>query len=254
MGHLGATQSKYKDKGLTVIGLTNEPRGLVDKFVAETKATHPIVIENGDSMPAYESNSFPTIVLIGADGRILATGGIADQQIEEALKAVILPPTLPAKLAPAQALLDKRKFGEARVLLEKASADEKAAEDDKSAAAAAVTWIDELAKRRMDGAAADASKGDPVSAAETYEQLAEQFKGTPAEGAAAAALKELLADPAKKKEVDGAKAWDKLQTAIRELKPKKAIPKVKGFLSSFKGTKAAEAAQKVLDGLVAQDK
>lgn len=254
MGHLGETYAKYKDKGLTVIGLTNEPRGLVDAFVAKNKATHPIVIESGDSMRAYKSDSFPTIVLIGADGVILATGGIADQQIEEALKSVVLPPVLPASLAPAQALLDKRRFGEARALLVKAAADEKAEEGGRASATEAVTWIDETAKRRMDGAAADAAKGDPAAAAETYEQVADLWKGAPAADAAAAALKELLSDPARKKEIDAAKAWDKLQTALVELKAKKAVPKLKGFLSNFKGTKAADAAQKALDELLAKEK
>lgn len=237
-----------------VIGLTNEPMGLVEKFVSDTKATHPIVIENGDSLRAYGGTGFPTIVLIGADGKVVATGGIGDAQIEEALQKVFLPPKLTGKAAVAQPFLDKRKYAAARKALDAVAADEKAPAEDRSSAQAALAWIDETGKRQLESAAADAAKGDAVAAAETYERVAESFKGLPQADDAGKALADLFADPAKKKEIDAAKRWEVVKEKIAGEKPKKAIPVVRGFLSSFKGTKAAAEAQKVLDTLEAQTK
>lgn len=246
MGHLDELHAKYKDRGLSVIALTNEPRGLVDKFVADTGAKHPVVIEEGDSIKSFAGKGFPTIVLIGADGRVLANGGISDAQIEEALKEVEIAPKLPAKLAAAQALLDKRKYGEARAALEKAGAVESAPEEERKAAQDAVAWLDETAKQRLDRASVKATQGDAVAAAEIYERTIAEYKGAEPAAAAAAALKELTSDPAKKKEIDGAKAWADLQEKIADMKPKKALPLLRSFVSKYEGTKAGEEGRKIL--------
>ena len=37
MGHLNELQEKYGAKGLTVVSITNEPRGLVDKYIEEAR-------------------------------------------------------------------------------------------------------------------------------------------------------------------------------------------------------------------------
>lgn len=159
MGHLDELQAKYSDKGLTVIALTNEGRGLVDRFVADTGARHPIVIESGDSLRAYGGTGFPTMVVIGADGRIAANGMPNEAMIEDLLKKVRLAPKLPAKLAPAQQLLDRKKYGEARKLLEKSAA-EGAPEDERSAATAAIEWIDATGKATVEDARADLERPD----------------------------------------------------------------------------------------------
>jgi hypothetical protein len=246
-----------------VIALTDEPRGLVDKFVTETGAKHPIVIESQNSDEAFGVGGYPTIYLIGADGKIISGKGIPnDAMIEDALKSVRVPPKLTPKLAPQQKLMDARKYGEARAALAKAV--ETLTDLDKDQAQAVIAWIDENAAKSLeqanayagkaaDGATADASKADPVEAAAIYREIAEQYKGLEAANTAAAGLKDLLADPAKKKEVDAADGWEKLQDRIAELKPKKAVPLLKAFLNAHKGTKAAEAAQKVYNRLSTMD-
>ena len=239
-----------------VIGLTNEARGLVDKFVADTKATHPIVIEGSDSAQTFGISGFPSSFLIDADGKVAWSGhpgNLTPELIEAQLKNVRLVPQLPAKLSAAQALLDKRKFGDARKLLEKAAADEKASDEDRKAATDAVAWLDDNAQRHMKSAAEDAAK-DPFSASEAYSDLAEQYKGTETASAAEKALKDLLSDPAVKKEIDCTRKFADVKARIRDLKPKKAIPIVKGFLSGAKGTKVATQAEELLRTLEAADK
>jgi hypothetical protein len=257
VGHLGQLYEKYKDRGLVVVGLTNEPRGVVDKFVADTSAKHVIVLESGDSGNSYKIKGYPSTFLIDVNGKIVGTsddGGVSDQAIEAQLAKVLLPPKLTPKLAPAQALLDKKKFADARKLLDKTTADEKAADEDKKAAEEAVKWMDEAAKRQLDAAAADVTGGDYASAAETYVRISEQFKGLPAGTDADKALKDLLADPARKKEIDAANRFDEMKARLSDLKPKKAIPIVKGFLTNWKGTKAGAKAEELLKDLETQDK
>lgn len=250
MVHLDELQEQYRDKGLVVLALTDEPRGLVDKFVAETRAKHAIVMEEGES---FKVRAFPTTYLIDVNGRIVGEGMPDPGTLQAQLAKVRMPPKLTEKLAPAQKLLDARKWGDARKFLEKAAADEKAAAEDRESAQSGVTWLDETAKMRLDDAAADALRGDPVAAAESYESIAALFKGAPAATDAETALAELMKDPARKKEIDGARKLDEMKERIAEMKPKKAIPVVKSFLNSWKGTKAADAAQKILDELTAAE-
>ena len=71
MVHLNELWEKYKDKGVVVLLVTNEPRGLVDAFVSQTGAKFPIVIETTNSIESYEGKGFPTQVAIGPDGKII---------------------------------------------------------------------------------------------------------------------------------------------------------------------------------------
>lgn len=231
-----------------MIALTNEARGLVDKFVADTSAKHPIVIEGTDSASTYQIKGFPTTYLIGADGKVIAEGMPNEQMIEEALRYVRLVPKLaPAKLAPIQKLLDARKLAEARAALVKAR--DAGSEEEKAAATEAIDWIDESGKLALQGAGEMVTSGDFAGAAAEYRRVGEQHKGTEHGDAAAKALKDLLADPARKREVDAADAFEKLREKISDMKPKKALPSVKGFLTSWKGTKAAAEAEKIREKL-----
>lgn len=216
--------------------------------MADTGAKHPIVIEGSDSAKTFGIKGFPTMYVVDADGKVAAQGMPNEQMLEQLLQKVRLVPKLPAKLAPMQKLLDARKFAEARAGLSKV-AETSVVEEEKSSAQAAVAWIDENATRRMASAAEDLGKGNIADAAQIYRDLSEQYKGTDAGTSAANALKELLADPAKKKELDAADGLAKLKAKIADMKAKKALPFVKGFVNSNKGTKAGDAAQKVLEGL-----
>lgn len=218
----------------------------MDKFVEQTKAKHPIVIESSDSAATYEIKGFPTMYVLDPDGKVAAQGMPNEGMLEELLKKALKPPALIGKAAATQKLFDGRKYGDARAQLAKLA--ETGTDEEKASAAEAVQWIDEMAKRRL-ASAAEESAADPGSAAVSLKQTAEQWKGTPFADDASKALKDLLADPAKKKEVDAAEALVKLEAKIADMKPKKALPFVKGFATSWKGTKAGEKAEKLLADL-----
>lgn len=74
---LEAMYQKYKDKGLTVVGInTDGPRSQakVKPFVDNLKISFPILVDlNGDVMRQYRVMVLPTTFLIAPDGKILKT-------------------------------------------------------------------------------------------------------------------------------------------------------------------------------------
>jgi hypothetical protein len=243
--HLNELWEKYKDKGVVVLMVTNEPRGLVDAFVAQTGAKFPIVIESTNSIEAYEGRGFPTQVAIGPDGKIIGDS-FSEQMIADYLPKQRIPPKLPEKLQAAyQKLMDKDKLADARKLLVDASA--KGTEEEKTAAQGMVQWIDEGGTAQLTAAAEADTKGDPAAAAEIYEDLVKSYAGLEPATKAAEAMKTLLADPAKKKEVDGGKALAKARVeASGEAMVKKKIAAFNVVVTKWKGTKAAAKAADII--------
>src|SRR5262245_13447926 len=100
-----------------VIAVTNEPRSVVDPFVAKFAPKFPVVIESGDSLDKYEGAGFPTQVAIGPDGKIIGDS-FSEQMIADYLPKQRVPPKLPDKLAAAyQKFLDKDKLADGRKML-----------------------------------------------------------------------------------------------------------------------------------------
>ena len=243
MGHLDELYAKYRDRGLVVLAVTDEPRGLVDKFIADTGAKHPIVIESGDSMRAYGGTGFPTMVLIDARGRVAVAGHAQESDIERLLADTWSVPVLPKKLAAVQKTLDKGEYAAARKALEAQLAGTGLDEADRKAAEDAMKWIDDRGAKILAGAEEDERAGDAYGAAQGYRRAAEAFKGGETGTKADAALKALLADKAKKREVDGGDLLEKNRAKLRSMKPEQAAAWCRSFVKNFEGTKAAAKAQ-----------
>jgi hypothetical protein len=235
--------AKYKDRGLVVLAVTDEPRGLVDKFIATTGAKHPIVIEEGDSLRAYGGTGFPTMVLIDPRGRIAVAGNPQESDIERLLDQAWTVPTLPKKLAAVQKTLDKGDYAGSRKALEGQLAGTGLDEADRKAAEDTVKWIEDRGAKMLAGAEEDEKAGDAFSAATGFRRAAEAFKGAETGTKAEAALKALLADKEKKRAVDGGDLLEKNRAKLRSLKPEQAAAWCRSFVKNYEGTKAAEKAQ-----------
>lgn len=88
---------EFKDRGLIVIGLNvGEEREVVEKFVKQNKPAYPIALTSDSPVvAAFEVNAFPTYVLIGADGSILAEQ--VGSEGEAALREMVAKAKLPAR-------------------------------------------------------------------------------------------------------------------------------------------------------------
>jgi cytochrome c biogenesis protein CcmG/thiol:disulfide interchange protein DsbE len=65
-------QKKYKESGLTVVGVAMDEEGwtIVKPFVAETKINYPIVIGNSDLATRFGVDGLPVTLLIDRNGKI----------------------------------------------------------------------------------------------------------------------------------------------------------------------------------------
>ena len=74
-------QERYKDSGLSIIGVSiDESWNPVKAFVEEKKVNYPIVLDNEGVRKLYELNSMPMTLLIDRNGEIAASYiGVVDK-------------------------------------------------------------------------------------------------------------------------------------------------------------------------------
>jgi hypothetical protein len=252
--HLDELYAKYRDRGLVVLAVTDEARGLVDTFIEKTGAKHPIVIEKGNSVADFGINSFPSMFLIDADGRIAVAGMAQEADIERLLQDAWVAPALPKKADAARKPFEKGDYAGARKALEAALAGTGLDEADRKAAEAALGWIDERGTKMLGKADAAAKAGDAHAAAATLRKAAESFKGLDTGAKADEALKVLLADKNAKREIDAGDTWEKAGAKLRSMKPEQAAAACRQIEKKYEGTKAAEKAKAAAERYEAQSK
>jgi hypothetical protein len=247
--HLDELQEKYGAKGFTVLAVTNESRALVDAFVTKNSAKHPIVIEASDSAGAFGIKGYPSPFLIGPDGKILVAGQPSDQDIEAALEKVRLLPEVPKKLEPIKASIEKERFADARLKLDKALLDPAITAEEKDAGEKLREWLDWYVQGTIDGAKAMAAKGDFYEASVALEDACKTLKGMPAAAEAASLLKEMLADKKSKDEITAGERLAKAKEKAKDLDAKKAILLFKPIASKYEETKAGAKAKAIIEEL-----
>lgn len=86
--HLIELHEKHKDKGLTIIGLSDEGKDVVAPFAEKMKMTY-VVGFGSQSGGDYGVKGIPTAFVVGADGKLVWSGhpmqGDFEKAIEEAL-------------------------------------------------------------------------------------------------------------------------------------------------------------------------
>ena len=82
---------KYKDKGVQVMGVTDEPRGVVEKFHQELGYDYPIFLDSyGDANRRYAVRAIPHVVVIGKNGIIRWMGSPFDTEgVTEAVESAL---------------------------------------------------------------------------------------------------------------------------------------------------------------------
>ncbi len=80
----------YGKKGLTVIGIDPfDQRDDVADFLAKRGVTYPILLDDSGVSKAYRVSAYPTVYLIGRDGKILYMQVGYGEKTEERLRAII---------------------------------------------------------------------------------------------------------------------------------------------------------------------
>ncbi|MBI4583730.1 MAG: hypothetical protein HY717_06880 [Planctomycetes bacterium] len=85
MNHL---HEKFESKGLTIIGVTDEPAGKIEKFIDDRGIDYLVAIGGGE---AYRTRGIPHAWLVGAKGEVVWEGHpmqLKEGMIEKFLKEV----------------------------------------------------------------------------------------------------------------------------------------------------------------------
>jgi thiol-disulfide isomerase/thioredoxin len=88
--HLNEIYAKYKDKGLQVVGITDENRAKIIKFEKDVPIEYPVGLDvGGKYSKPFGIQGIPHAVLVDKSGKVVWEGhpmSLKDSQIEEILK------------------------------------------------------------------------------------------------------------------------------------------------------------------------
>lgn len=234
---------------MTVIGVSDETPTKVKSFLSKNRVNYLIAV---GSAPGYSTRSLPSAWLINADRQIVWQGhpmSLSDRMIVPHLADVRLRPTftLPSSLKSAERLLNDGRYAAGlRVIdtyLKKEPTDHKTVSDVRGRVVA-------YGERRIATAEGLAADGDHARAIKAMAEIEKAFRGTPVADQARTKRRTWLRDPKFKAERDAAKLLAKAEKLIAQRRFKKARASLERLLKAprFAGTKAREAAEKLMAG------
>lgn len=87
--HLNELYAKYRDRGLVIIGITNEDRPTVEKFLKGLPIKYAVAFDEGGKMGQhFRIRGIPHAFLVNADGKIVWQGhpmALREAEIEKVL-------------------------------------------------------------------------------------------------------------------------------------------------------------------------
>ncbi len=87
--HLNEINKKFKDKGLVVVGITDENTATVEKFQKTLPMDYNVATGGADIEKKIGISGIPQAFIVGKDGKVLWQGHpmqLSDAEIEKALK------------------------------------------------------------------------------------------------------------------------------------------------------------------------
>ena len=237
--------------------MSNEAKGKLESYIDAKEVAFPIV-SAPEAGGKYGVKGYPTYYLVSAKGEVLAGpqhSKFSDEQIEKALKDVVLFPDVPDKgeFKSIKKLWKKRKLVEVSRSLTKILQNESATAEDRAAAQS----IRKVLDSRIEGAletVKKAPKGPDYYATEKrLKSIVKDFKGMPVAAEAAAILKEFKKDAKIKKEIGASKKLASLRKKYKLTKrsdQKKLKTALSSFLRRYSGTVAADKARTLLGQLM----
>lgn len=198
-------------RGVRVVGVTRDPRASVEAFLRETKASFPVAIVHTEVLRDYDVTGFPSLFLVGPDGRLARSGLTAvpgEAEVSDYLGLTPpLPPTPPA-LEPALAALREDRWADAEAAFAACAEGKGCPPEAASAARDARAWVARTANALLASAEADLARGEVAEAVRSLDRLARGYGDAGVGPRAAARRDALLADPGRARTVAGAQALE----------------------------------------------
>lgn len=238
---------EYGRKGLTIVGVSNEPATRLEPFISKHGIEYAIAVGGASE---YRYRGIPHAWLVSPSGKIVWDGhpaNLSSKLLEAELKNVQLVPVfkLPKALKKAQDLLNKGDLGKGIKSL-KGYLEEPASKRVAKRAKKALKKARSFGSRTLEAALQDAEDGHYGEAIESLTKLKRMFKGHEVGDKASVTLKKWKRDKSVKAELAGLRVLNTAKQAIREKKYKKANALLESVLRSkkLKGTKVRERAEK----------
>jgi peroxiredoxin len=257
-GGIQATAQKYGDKPIAFVAVNSgTPAPLVAQYARSVRLTWPVIVdldrsfENACKVNEISLQNIMQVAYITADGQ-LQFGSYAnlDQTIERALKGAswqIEPAEIPEELWPVWRSIEFAQYAPVAQALAKARISRKG--EVKAAAAKLSELVDKQAAEAM-AAAKVAAEKSKVRGYEQYAAIARRFAGYAAASEASTAGRDIVKDPAYRKELAAVKQIEKQRpltsspkSAVRE----RASAAIKKIISEHPDSEAARLGQEILE-------
>ena len=233
---------KFGEKGLVVLGVSNEPKKLVTETVQKTERKYAIAIVKGEKTDTfYGVKGYPSAYLVDARGRVVWSGhpgALEEKTISDALAKAAVVTQLPDAYKDINKLLQKQDYGKAWDAAGKALAS-KAGDKDLEKLR---TEVETALKKRMDATKAAATASDFGEAVDIYEEVMAEFEGLPGAAEAKAPHDAIVADPNAKDDLAAAAQLKKADAEVRKGEFEKAMVIWKAAAKRYGSTKSGARA------------
>lgn len=237
-----------EDSGLTVIGVTDEGKGLTEKWVAKHGVTYPYAYDKGGKLKRWFGvRGIPHAVLIGPSGKILwrgHPGQLSETVVKRQLGGTLSIPLWEWECRAAAKAMEKGDWSKA---LEEARADE---------ATEIVASIEGFVADQVATMKEANENGDYLGAYRKAGKLKKALSGMPEGDEASTLYDALKADDHAQAVIDVQEKLEKLAEKVGEADKIKAVEKIEDKVRKLKeelpGSYAEEQARALLDRLAKQ--
>lgn len=247
--HLNSMHRKYGDKGLVVLGITDEAKSMVNKHIEKHSMEFPIAIVDPGEERSYGVEGFPTSLLIDVDGTIVWRGHPAafeqefgEKRLEEMLQHTTTFPELPKAYAKVGTSLEKGDYGKAWVEIDKALAQKEVAE-----LLPVKERLDAMANRHLEQATKLLAENAYGAANQTLTLVQQRFAGMPQAEDAAGRLAEIAGNKEAASDISAAERFADAMASWREGDFEKSLKALDSLAKRYPGTPTAERANEILD-------
>lgn len=233
--------------GLVIIGVTDEPPSLVDKWVAKYEPEYPLVSLKTDDLERFlDVGFFPTAAVIDPDGTLAFSGSTRDLRdpLETALKTAKKGPIFPKAFLKVNALIAGGSYDKSYAELLKLIDKGKLSDDERQVADMLKSYLESLAARAHESAKELFAQGFAYEAVQVVRPYAVADPGFPASQECAAFLKQVEEMSDYKGEMKGGELYLEAKEKEEEYDFSDAVKTYRTVFKKFGGTRIAENAMK----------
>ena len=244
LARLNELAGLHGDAGLVVVGVTPEPKKVVEAALAREKRAFPVAVVKGDKTEKlYGVPGVPHTLVVDTEGRIAWTGALAELDAKELAGWLAdCVPGVDARWLDAHKALSNRQYDKAVEAIDRSLA-QSPGEAALEATRAKIVALCAKRVAQADTARAEGRFGEAVS---RYAGVVRDFGTLPCAANAEAARAAIEKDPAAKDDLAAWKMHERAEERAVAGDDDKAVAEWKKLLEKYPATKSAERAKRAL--------